>query len=111
MRSSRKKFVLLFLACGYAFGFVTRFLLNQPPDALWASPGQEPWQRYVSMVLSPLRVILAGPVIWLQQDPDPPPPFRIILLGVYWSVLALGIHRLLSKRKARQPPPGAPAGD
>jgi len=54
---------------------------------------------------------LAGPVIWLQQDPDPPPPFRIILLAVYWSVLALAIHRLLSKRKARHPPPDAPTED
>jgi hypothetical protein len=100
MRLTRKKFVLRFLACGYAFGFVTRFLLNQRPEALGASPDQEAWQRYASTILSPIRVVLVGPINWLQQDPDPPPPFRIILFAVYWSVLALGLHYLLSRKSA-----------
>jgi hypothetical protein len=100
MRSTRKKFVLWFLAFGYAFHFVTKFLLNQPPEALWASPDQEAWQRLASMILSPIRVVLVGPINWLQQDPDPPPPFRLILFAAYWSVLALGIHHLLSRRRA-----------
>lgn len=94
MRVTRKKFVLRFLAFGYAFHGLTRFLLNQPPEALWTSPGQAAWQKYVSMILAPVKVVLVAPINWLQQDPDPPPPFRIILLAAYWSVLALGIHRL-----------------
>lgn len=98
MRSSRKKFVFLFLASGYAFGLATRVLLNQPPDALGASPGQEAWQRQVSTILLPIRLVLVGPIHWLQQDPDPPPPLRAILLAAYWSLLALGIHYLLSRR-------------
>jgi hypothetical protein len=101
MRLSRKKFVLRFLAFGYAFHFVTKFVLNQAPEALWASPDQEAWQRYASMTLSPIRVVLVGPINWLQQDPDPPPPFRLILFAVYWSLLALGIHHLLSRKSAR----------
>jgi hypothetical protein len=100
MRSTRKKFVLLFLAFGYAFHFTTRLLLNQPSEALWASPNQEAWQRHISTVLSPIKVVLVGPINWLQQDPDPPPPFRLILLTAYWSILALGLHRLLSRKRA-----------
>ena len=97
MRLSRKKFVLLFLASGYAFDFATRVLLSQSPQAIWASPDQQAWQRRASTILSPIKLILAGPINWLQQDPDPPPPFRLILFAAYWSVLALGIHRLLSR--------------
>ena len=100
MRVTRKTFVLRFLAFGYAFHFVTKFLLNQPPEALWASPNQDAWQRYASTILSPIKVVLVGPINWLQQDPDPPPPFRLILFAGYWSVLALGLHYLLSRRRA-----------
>jgi hypothetical protein len=100
MRLPRKKFVLLFLAFGYAFDFVTRFLLNQPREALGAAPNQEAWQRHASTILSPLKVVLVGPINWLQQDPDPPPPFRGILFAAYWSLLALSIHYLLSRKRA-----------
>ena len=100
MRLARKKFVLLFLAVGYAFHFATKFLLNQAPEALWASPNQAAWQKYVSTILSPIKIVLVGPINWLQQDPDPPPPFRLILFAVYWSLLALGIHYLLARRRA-----------
>jgi hypothetical protein len=100
MSVTRKKFVLLFLASGFALDFATRFLLNQEPDALWASPDQAGWQRVGTTILSPLRVVLVGPISWLQQDPDPPPPFRLILLAAYWSLLALGIHYLISRRRA-----------
>jgi hypothetical protein len=98
MRITRKKFVLLFLACGFALHFASKLLLDQPPDALWAVPDQEPWQRNISTALAPIRVVLIGPVSWLMQDPDPPPPFRIILCLAYWSLLAMGIHKLLSLR-------------
>jgi hypothetical protein len=101
MRLTRKKFVLRFLAVGFAFDFATKFLLNQPREALWAAPSQAAWQRFVSTILAPIKIVLVGPINWLQQDPDPPPPFRLILLAVYWSLLALGIHYLLSRRRAR----------
>jgi hypothetical protein len=100
MRLTRKTFVLLFLAFGYAFDFATKFLLNQPREALSASSNQEPWQRAASTILSPIKVVLVGPINWLQQDPDPPPPFRLILFAAYWSILALGLHYLLSRRRA-----------
>jgi len=101
MSQSRKKFVLLFLAYGYAFDFLTRFLLSQSPRALGPSPDQEPWQRLATTLLLPVRAVLIGPVVWLQQDPDPPPPFRGILLAVYWSALAVGIHGVLRWKNAR----------
>jgi hypothetical protein len=100
MGLTRKRFVLLFLAFGYAFHFITRFLLNQAPEALWASPDQQPWQRFASTILSPIKVVLVAPINWLQQDPDPPPPFRLILFAAYWSVLALGIYQLLPRKSA-----------
>lgn len=100
MRLSKRKFVLLFLAFGYAVHFATKFLLNQPPETLGASPNQEAWQQHVSTILAPLKAVLFGPINWLQQDPDPPPPFRLILCAAYWSLLALGIHRLLMGRTA-----------
>lgn len=100
MRSTRKRFVLWFLAFGYAFTFATRFVLSQPPEALWASPEQQPWQKLASTILAPLKIALVGPVVWLQRDPDPPPPFRIILCAVYWSILALGIYQLLPRKVA-----------
>jgi hypothetical protein len=101
MRLTRRKFVVLFLAVGYAFHFAAKFLLNQAPEALWASPNQAVWQRHLSTILSPIKIVLVGPINWLQQDPDPPPPFRIILFAAYWSLLALGIHYLLTRRWAR----------
>jgi len=99
MRSSRKRFVVSFLAFGYGLNFLARLLLNQSPEALWASPDQQPWQRFAATILSPIRVVLVAPINWLQQDPDPPPPFRIILFAVYWSALALVIHYFISKMK------------
>lgn len=97
---SKKGFILRFLAVGFAFNFVTRLVLNQPPQALGATPNQAAWQQHASTILYPLKAILVAPVNWLQQDPDPPPPFRLILLAAYWSVLALGIRALLLQRKA-----------
>ena len=100
MRLTRKQFVLRFLAFGYAFHFITRFLLGQSSEAIWASPDQAAWQRHASTILSPIKLVLVGPINWLQQDPDPPPPFRLILFAAYWSVLALGSHYLLSRKRA-----------
>ena len=102
MRLTRKKFVLRFLGCGYALDFVAKFLLDQPHDALGAVPSQAPWQQHISTILSPLRLVLVGPVVWLQQDPDPPPPFRVILLAIYWTLLALVAHSLLNSRTRKR---------
>lgn len=85
MRLSRQRFFLAFLAFGYAFHFISKFLLN--PHA-WT-------------ILAPLQVVMFGPIDGLLQDPDPPPPFRLILLTVYWSLLALGLYEVLRKLLTR----------
>lgn len=100
MSVTRKKFVLRFLAAGYVFHFATKLLLNQAPDALFATPNQAAWQQLLSTVLAPIRLVLVGPVSWLLQDPDPPPPFRMMLFAAYWSLLALGLHAALSRRRS-----------
>lgn len=41
---------------------------------------------------------MIGPINWLEQDPDPPPPLRMILFAICWSLLALGIHQVLTRR-------------
>lgn len=46
-----------------------------------------------------IQFVMVGPVNWLQQDPDPPPSFRLSLLEGSWSVLALGLHYLLTPRR------------
>lgn len=101
MRLTRKKFVLIFLAVGYVFDVSTTLLLNQKLDALWGSTNQAPWQRLISTILSPIKIVLVGPIVWLQQDPDPPPPFRLVLCAAYWSLLALSVHYLLTRRRTR----------
>jgi hypothetical protein len=103
VRFTRKRFFLTFVACAFAFDVATRFLLNQPPNPVWASPEQAAWQRHASTILSPLMLVLTGPIDWLQQDPDPPPPFRAILCVGYWTIVALLIHQLVSRGgRARQ---------
>ncbi len=98
MRLTKKNFILLFLTGGYTLHFVTKFVLDHPAEAVWPTPNQAPWQSYVSTILAPIKFILIGPITWLQQDPDPPPPLRMILLGIYWTLLALGIHSMLARK-------------
>jgi hypothetical protein len=108
MKVSRSKFVLIFLACGFAYGIATRLILNQMPASLYGTDfgiPQAPWQTTVSTLLSPIKIVLMGPLrplfSWmLSQDGDPPPPMLAILYAIYWIPLALILHYFLSKRKA-----------
>lgn len=109
MKTSRTKFVGLFLICGSAYTSFARLVLNQMPGSLlesrWVgSPSQAPWQSAVTTLLSPIKFVLMGPLLpvfnWmLDQDGDPPPPMIMLMFVVYWTVLALVIHYFLSKRK------------
>jgi hypothetical protein len=109
MRISRSRFVLWFLACGFAYGIATRLILNQMPGSLgrsdYGSVTQAPWQITVSTMLIPLKFVLMGPLLplfnWMlhQQDADPPPPMLAVMYAAYWTVLALAIHYFLSKLK------------
>ena len=112
MKVSRIKFVGLFLVFGFAYIFSTRLILNQMPASLFGSDfGSEPqaaWQSAVSMLLSPVKLVLMGPLRplfnWMlnQQDADPPPPMLLAMFAVYWTILALVLHYFLSNKKHQQ---------
>ena len=101
MRLSRTQFVILFLVFGFAFVFGTILILNQPPLSFLGSESQGAWKSAVSTVLSPIKIVLMGPLLpalkVLHRDPDTPPPFFIVVFAFYWSVLALVLHHLLRK--------------
>jgi len=107
MKISRIKFVLLFLIFAAAFLFATNLLLDQQPESLFGSETQAGWKSTISTVLSPIKIILMGPLLpfinSLHQDPDTPPPFFLIGFVFYWIILALLIHYVLSKIKQKQP--------
>jgi hypothetical protein len=103
MKTSRTKFVFLFLAFAFAFLFGTTLLLDQPPESLAGSASQVTWKSIVSTVLSPVKIILIGPLLpfikYLHQDPDTPPPFFLAGFAFYWTILAVILHYFFGKRK------------
>ena len=99
----RIKFVLFFLVFAFAFLFATDLVLDQPPESLLGSESQVGWKSAVSTILSPIKIILIGPLLpfikFLHQDPDTPPPFFLLGFAFYWTILALVLHYLLSKKR------------
>lgn len=103
MKITRIKFVILFVILAAAFVFGTSLLLDQPPESLRGSESQSGWKSIVSKILSPIKIILIGPLLpfmkFLRQDPDTPPPFFLVGFALYWTILALIIHYIFSKIK------------
>ena len=103
MNIPRIKFVLLFLVFAFAILFGTNSLLDQPPESFLGSESQVAWKSTVSTILSPIKIVLIGPLLpfinFLHQDPDTPPPFFLAGFAIYWTILALTFHYLLSKLK------------
>jgi hypothetical protein len=101
MNIPRIKFVLLFLVFAFAFIFGTNLLLDQPPESFLGSESQVAWKSAVSTILSPIKIVLIGPLLpfikFLHQDPDTPPPFFLAGFAFYWTILAVALHYLLSK--------------
>ena len=98
MKISKRQFVFRFVVCALVFTSGTRLLLNQLPQSLFGSElFQTEWQHVASLVLSPIKIVLAGPITLLLQDPDPPPPFVVVGLVLYWTILALAIRYLIGK--------------
>jgi hypothetical protein len=112
LKVSRIKFVSLFVVSGLAYIFSTRLILNQMPASLFGSDfGSEPqaaWQSAASLVLSPVKFVLMGPLrplfSWMlsQEDADPPPPMLLVMFVVYWTILALVLHYFLVNKKHLQ---------
>lgn len=103
MNIPRIKFVFLFLVFGFAFVFGTILILNQPPESFLGAETQGSWQRVVSTILSPVKIVLLGPLVpfinFLHRDPDTPPPFFIAMFAAYWSVFAASLHFVIGKLK------------
>ena len=106
MKISRIKFIALFVIFAFAFVHGTSLLLDQPPEALMGSETQQGWKATVSAILSPVKIILIGPLIpfikLLKQDPDTPPPFFLAGFVAYWTLLALLLYFLIGKIKNRK---------
>ncbi len=98
MHPTRKNLVLLFLAVGHIFHFANKFLLNPSDEVADGTHEQAGWQLLISALSAPIELVLIAPIDWLQQDPDPPPPFRLILLSLYWSLLALTTHWIFLRK-------------
>jgi len=106
MNISRTTFVILFVVFGFAFIAVTGAVLNQPPESFLGTESQVAWKSVASTVLSPIKIVLIGPMLpfisFLHRDPDTPPPFFLAMFAVYWSVLALSLHFSLRKFRHKQ---------
>ena len=59
---SRIKFVFLFLIFAFVFLFGTTLVLDQPPESFFGSESQAGWQSAMSTILSPIKIILIGPL-------------------------------------------------
>lgn len=103
MNISRIKFIVLFLIFAFVFLLSTTIILDQPPDSLVGSESQAGWKSPISTILSPIKIVLMGPLIpfikFLHQDPDTPPPFFLVGFVIYWTILALFVHYFLGKIK------------
>lgn len=44
------------------------------------------------LLLYPVKIVLAGPMLPLLNLPDPPLPFLVIGFAIYWTSLARFIH-------------------
>ena len=109
MKTSRKKFVSLFLVSGFAFLFIYNVtirsvvqLLPENGESFLGTESLTGWQSTIATILYPIKIVLAGPVLPLINLPDPPPPFLVIGFALYWTVLALVIHYLISIIKRSQ---------
>ncbi len=106
MDISRAQFVIHFMVFGFVFLFVTTSILGstgvrgfpQSPDSLLGLDSPIPWKRTVSMIISPIKIVLIGPLLLPGVDflqDDPPPPLIGIFFILYWTVLASGVHWML----------------
>ncbi len=102
MKISRTRFVVIFLISAFAFQFVTNSLLGPevrlfPVNGEWFPGADSPigWKSTLATIIYPLKYVMIGPLSFLGQDPDPPPPLLLVAFGTYWSTIALVIHFLL----------------
>jgi hypothetical protein len=98
MKISRTRFVIIFLATAFAFMFITNLLLV-PINGDWFPGTGSPiaWKRNLAAIIYPVKIVLVAPLAPIFNDPDPAPPIRALACALYWTVIALILHFLLSK--------------
>jgi len=103
MKISRKKFVIIFLVSAFAFQFISNLIL-EPVNGDWFPGTDSPiaWKRTLATILYPVKIVLVGPLAPIFNDPDPPPPIRVLACALYWTVLALVLYYPISKIKVRK---------
>lgn len=109
MKVSRTKFVIIFLVSGFIFQFITNSLLGSEvglfplnAESYLGIGSPVAWKNAISTILLPIKIVLLGPLSFLFELPDPPPPFLVIAFAAYWTVLALVFYYLLSKISIRK---------
>jgi hypothetical protein len=98
MKISRTKFVIIFLVSAFVFIMITNLLL-QPVNGDWFPGTGSPiaWKRTLAAIIYPVKIVLVGPLAPIFNDPDPAPPVRALACALYWTVIAVILHFLLSK--------------
>jgi hypothetical protein len=108
MKTSKTKFIIIFVICALAFQFITNSLyLSQPRlfpahgESFLSPEAATGWKNVLALTFLPVKVILIGPLIpyidLLRQEPDTPPPFFLIGFIFYWTLLALAVRYLIGR--------------
>ncbi|ANH83440.1 hypothetical protein A8C56_22855 [Niabella ginsenosidivorans] len=97
MKISRTRFVIIFLVSAFAFVFITNLLLV-PVNGEWFPGMDSPigWKRTLANSIYPIKIVLVGPLAPIFNDPDPPPPIRMLACAIYWTVIAWVLYYLIS---------------
>lgn len=105
MNISRKKFVGLFLVSAFAFMFISNALFGTEArvfpwneQSFLGTDSEVAWKSVGYKICYPVKVILIGPFNNVFHD-DPPPPLVAIVFALYWSILALLFHYVISRIK------------
>ena len=109
MKTSRTRFVSIFLVLAFAFLFISNSLLGPevrlfPANGEWFPGSESPigWKSTVATIIYPVKFVLIGPLSPLFKEPDAPPPVFVIAFAFYWTAIALVLHFLLSIIIARK---------
>jgi len=99
MRISRKKFIIIFVVSAFVFVGITNLILGPVVNGTWYPGTDSPiaWKRNLAAAIYPIKIILVGPLAPIFNDPDPAPPIRALACAVYWTIMALVLHFILSK--------------
>lgn len=113
MNVSRTKFVITFLVFGFAFLFLSNALFGAEArlfpghnESFLGTDSPIAWKSVGYKILLPVKIVLIGPLLpyieFLRQEPDTPPPFFLAGFIIYWTILALILHRLIGTWKRSQ---------